>query len=1268
MTSIILKPYLFKSELEVVELPEGYTLAGYLDAVGIDPIIWPHLTLKIGEDIWRGPLTAKPKQGMRITIYMAPQMGGGGGSTGQEQQSSGTKTMQMVAMVGIMALAIIAPYSLGITGTLGGALLSAGIGLAGTLAMSLLFSPGMPNSDEKSKPFYNADAPHNPVDPWGVTSDILGEHLVYPKQAAKPYTESLGDDQFIRAVFYWGYGPVEFDEDDLKIGNTPISDYDGVELEHRYGHANDPPLTKFTNSIIEDQESVDVTHAGGSVVRTSSSGAQDISVDLVWQQLVFYNAGDLKKQSNDVDVRIQYGPPFQDIWFPAEIDGADDTGRFTVTAKQTTPLRRGFRWTPTNVTSDGKYDVKITRISDDGDDPQRNISKFTWTVLRTIRNTYPFDTPHPRAYTVLVIKGSNQQVSDQFNGIVRRVCLDWDAPTQTWIKRATRNPASLFRYVLQAPSNKKPVPDSRINLASLQVWHEFCASKGFVYDRVHDFKSSTWDTLVAVAGAGMASPDRPDGRWGVIIDRPQSTPTQEFNPRNSHDYSGELVFPKLPHAIRIPFINRDKNWGQDEWIVYAPGYNKDTATEFDTLELPGQTVGANVNYLGRYHIAQIYYRHLTSTISTGPLHIIARRGDLARVNHDVLEWGVGQGRLSAYDHNGTAVTALFLDDVFVLGGGFKYSIVVNQLDNTNIGPLDIITNVGESNRLDLVTPIPLANAPMLDSQVAIARKDIGHVEVLVRSIIPDDMDNAKISFIPAAQFIYDLVDDYPPYDAQITPSPDYDRPIIQYIRSDDLVLSQTSGGDYQPAIQVVIWDVGSRSLSSIQGLQVAFHEDIPGAQDIPIQAPPTARVISLTPVDIGSTYIIKARWIRSTGQPGPWTPTQTHTVTGPIITPPAPDIFYLDGILLRWAVTTTRKDIAGYYLSYTLDKDASVESSVPAHEGILTVTTFDRTLLPDFVYEAFVKTVTRSGLVSVDAASLVLPTLSASDMYVADADDKKLVGWPGTIEGGSIVGGVILAQDTTLYLPDDTALYLPDNSALYLEDSFSPLIYTTQYSPPGDVQSTDRLQPYLQSTGKVVIFYRWADDTQAGGADDDFFLPDNNATFLPDNEAPFLNFITLGLGQEQIWTDANGTVQTWTDSAGTVQHWFGNDTVTVSGREFTAWRGNVVPLTGKMMEIKIVALGGSEQASIIDFAIELLALKQIETQSDILVPSGGLTFSTRRTFRGVQSIHGTAIGLSSPAIALREVNRTNPSALQVASVDKNNSPVSGSYNLIITGY
>ncbi len=52
---------------------------------------------------------------------------------------------------------------------------------------------------------------------------VLGRHRVFPPYAAQPYTEIDGDDQYWRAMFLIGYGPVELEE--LKIGETPIEDF-----------------------------------------------------------------------------------------------------------------------------------------------------------------------------------------------------------------------------------------------------------------------------------------------------------------------------------------------------------------------------------------------------------------------------------------------------------------------------------------------------------------------------------------------------------------------------------------------------------------------------------------------------------------------------------------------------------------------------------------------------------------------------------------------------------------------------------------------------------------------------------------------------------------------------------------------------------------------------------------------------------------------------------------------------------------------------------
>ncbi|MBD4185358.1 hypothetical protein GUH45_17240, partial [Xanthomonas citri pv. citri] len=61
-----------------------------------------------------------------------------------------------------------------------------------------------------------------------------------PPYGAEPYTEVQGDDQYLRLLFVWGYGPLDIS--DIKIGETDISEYDGVEIETRQGYAGDSAL------------------------------------------------------------------------------------------------------------------------------------------------------------------------------------------------------------------------------------------------------------------------------------------------------------------------------------------------------------------------------------------------------------------------------------------------------------------------------------------------------------------------------------------------------------------------------------------------------------------------------------------------------------------------------------------------------------------------------------------------------------------------------------------------------------------------------------------------------------------------------------------------------------------------------------------------------------------------------------------------------------------------------------------------------------------
>src|SRR3546814_2490711 len=58
---------------------------------------------------------------------------------------------------------------------------------------------------------------------------VFGRHKVVPDLAANPFTEYVGDDQYLRQAFHFGLQP-DLNIGEIRIGSTPISEYKGVQV------------------------------------------------------------------------------------------------------------------------------------------------------------------------------------------------------------------------------------------------------------------------------------------------------------------------------------------------------------------------------------------------------------------------------------------------------------------------------------------------------------------------------------------------------------------------------------------------------------------------------------------------------------------------------------------------------------------------------------------------------------------------------------------------------------------------------------------------------------------------------------------------------------------------------------------------------------------------------------------------------------------------------------------------------------------------------
>lgn len=288
---LIACPHVFSLEKGRIDAlrPSGGTVADIMRSIGwtreydsvrvtIDGVLvhhaqWEHIVTRAGESV----------------VVRAIPTGGGGG---------GKDVIRIVAMVAVLSLAI--AVSGGALAPLGGLLAGAGgfaalvggstasllvagaVSIIGTLAISALIPPARPKLNDlsgqtNSSNTLSLNGVSNQLVPYGIVPRVYGRHRIFPPLAARHYTETVGDQQFIRALFCLGPGPLALS--DFKIGENAIELFQDVQIEVREGYTTDPPHTLYPSVVNEEPLSIpledNITH-----IRTSKEGATELSIDI----------------------------------------------------------------------------------------------------------------------------------------------------------------------------------------------------------------------------------------------------------------------------------------------------------------------------------------------------------------------------------------------------------------------------------------------------------------------------------------------------------------------------------------------------------------------------------------------------------------------------------------------------------------------------------------------------------------------------------------------------------------------------------------------------------------------------------------------------------------------------------------------------------------------------------------------------------------------------------------------------------------------------
>jgi hypothetical protein len=760
----------------------------------------------------------------------------------------------------------------------------------------------------------------------------------------------------------------------------------------------------------------------------------------------------------------------------------------------------------------GRYQVRVRRTSEETDSDTIS-DKVYWTSLRSYKDSVkPFRNPQgqPVALAGLRLKAGEQVsgVLDQFSCVLEAKLPAWDPDTQAWSEPSTEhghNPAWCYAEVLRGPGSKKPVPDNRIDLENLAEWADYCTANGFRVDTVIDDKTTTLDLLKKIAACGRATYAPRNGKFGVVIDRPQDTPVQVFTARNCRNFTASRAFRTAPHALKVRAVNADAEWQKDEFIVCADGYYDpqnppaDTtglspASQYDELELWGvvdsKKDGKGGNDLseyhtglaykhGRYALAQIALRPEVFEFETdaeGPL--LAARGLRVKVQHDVIRVGLGAGRIEKL---GTHVAGRYeyarVDWPVAMEAGKTYACRVRR-NSGRIAEIPLSTVAGTERTLYFQTFWTDAEDPIAEGDL-VWYGESGKLDFdcIVKEVHPDADYGARLVCVPYNEAIYTAdTGDIPPYDPGITRPPDIlvaepPAPEIAGVQSDETVLVRLPDGTLQSRILVSL-KPPQNSLPRghyIQTVQVHYRPLLDVANEtepesavtvrdgswsvISVQVDRHVREVSIAPVADGDWYEFRIRYITNHNAAGPWAHWPGHRVVGKTTPPPDVDTLLFEGARLRWFYPTPPLDLAGFRVRFAHGEGATWETATPAHDGILGGTFYDFNALGGGTLTFFVKAVDVAGNESERAAKAVKSLGDPVLGNIVFTDDHKALSWPAERVGcrvDAVTGELVAEEGAELFWQEGGAPFWGQDDAAFWDSTYYPMEYIVLFTPDPD--------------------------------------------------------------------------------------------------------------------------------------------------------------------------------------------------------------------------
>lgn len=672
-------------------------------------------------------------EGDVLNIVVEPLGGGGGGSK---------DIGRIVAQIAVIALAAVANMVPGI-----GPFLSAAVMTLGQLAINHLFKPEQDRARVDDR--YALRGASNHYRPWDMMPLQLGESRFAPDFAAKTYTQNVGEDVWLHMILGVHYGPCEVTA--LKIGDTLVSSMGADEVQVAYhltpGVRN---WTIYPNTVEQGDHTDELNPNGTVVVRAGPDQGTKFEFDFAFPRGLWWDdEGDKKAEDVKVTVRMRQttstGTPIGG-WVAAPFPIEQDAGGVNLpqgTVYFRAKSREPQRFTKALNAALGWYEFEFKRDAQEHG-AGKTYDQTVLTAIRAIRFTPPI-VDQTLSVIEMRVKATamNQGSLAPITCVARPICEVWNNGAGTWGNaQATSNPAAVARWLYMGPAAAKPLLAAEVD-ASFGAWFQSCVTHTLVSGlRVAELRSQA-EAMRLLEQAGRAWVYWNGVKLVAVPWMARPAPRQLFTGRNLRGHTGQLVYPEPVHALRVEFQNTDRDTRADEIIVYADGYDANTATKIEAFRIENPCSMSRAWRDGRWELARRQLQRRVDAWEADIEHIACSYGDRVRLRPWKIRTLLGTGRVRCRRFAGALVTGVRLDDPVEMQVGKTYGVDLRLGDQLITG-VPVVTVPGVQRELTFVTPRAANVSPIRGDLVAFGETGFVSEDVEIVAIQPGDGHTARL--------------------------------------------------------------------------------------------------------------------------------------------------------------------------------------------------------------------------------------------------------------------------------------------------------------------------------------------------------------------------------------------------------------------------------------------------------------------------------------------------------------------------------------------